>query len=41
MWTWSNSSDSLGRPRNRVMDDLKNGYITPEQAREHYGFRTE
>jgi N-methylhydantoinase B len=33
--------DSLGRPRSRVVDDLKNGYITPEQAREHYNFRTE
>jgi N-methylhydantoinase B len=33
--------DSLGRPRSKVMDDLKNGYVTPEQAREHYGVRTE
>lgn len=33
--------DPLERPRSRVMDDLKNGYVTPEQAKEHYSFRTE
>ena len=33
--------DPLERPRSRVMDDLKNGYVTPEQAREHHGFGTE
>jgi len=26
------------RPRELVAEDLKNGYITPEQARRYYGY---
>lgn len=30
--------DPLARPRDRVMDDLRQGLITPEAAQQHYGF---
>ena len=31
--------DPCERPRDRIADDLKNGYLTPERAQEVYGYQ--
>ena len=35
--TGGGSGDPRDRPREKVLDDLKNGYITSDQAMRHYG----
>ena len=37
--TGGGNGDPRRRPREKVRDDLKNGYITPEQAALHYGYK--